>query len=283
VSGCRLIVNADDFGLSSAVNEGIVEAHRRGIVTSTSIMANGPAFEHAVELARATPTLDLGVHLTLTEEKPLSDPSRVTSLVDGDGRLHRHVSSFLRNRFGGRVRLDEVRLELDAQITRVFERGLPVSHLDGHQHVHMMPGVSGIVARLAEKHGIRAVRFPREAVRPYMLFDRGAAGRLLQQLVLNAFCTAAETTGAAQPDHFVGFFHGGRLSKANLLQVLATLPRTGVCELMCHPGRPDPAGGYAHWHYRWQEELDALTDPEVAHWLRERRVELVSYAAFART
>lgn len=282
MSGCRLIVHADDFGLAQPVNDGIVEAHRRGIVTSTSIMAPGPAFDHAVELARATPTLDVGVHLTLTEENPVSDPGRVPSLIDADGRLPAHATSFLRQRLAGRLALDEIRLELDAQIARVVERGLRVSHLDGHQHVHMMPGVHAIVAELAAKYAIPAVRHPREDVRAWMLAERGSAGRLLQQLALNVFCAAADTVGVARPDHFVGFFHGGRLSKANLIRILSTLPRCGTCELMCHPGHADASGRYAHWGYRWQDEFDALTDPAVARWLREHHVELVSYASLAR-
>jgi hopanoid biosynthesis associated protein HpnK len=282
VSGCRLIVHADDFGLAQPVNDGIVEAHRRGIVTSTSIMAPGPAFDHAVELARATPTLDVGVHLTLTEEQPVSDPGRVPTLLGADGRLPTHATSFLRQRLAGRLALDEIRLELDAQIARVVERGVRVSHLDGHQHVHMMPGVRAIVGELAAKYAIPAVRHPREAVRAWMLGERGSTGRLLQQLALNAFCAAADTAGAARPDHFVGFFHGGRLSKANLMRILATLPRSGTCELMCHPGHADTSGRYAHWGYRWQDEFDALTDPAVTRWLREHHVELVSYASLAR-
>ncbi len=277
----RLIVHADDFGLSEAVNAGIVDAHRRGIVTSTSIMAPGPAFEHAVELARATPTLDLGVHLTLTEEAPACDPRRVPTLLGDNGRMHRHASTFLQRRLSGRVSLGEVRLELDAQIARVVERGLRVSHLDGHQHVHMMPGVRGIVGQLAAKYGIPAIRHPRETVRRYMLFERGGAGRLLQQFALNFFCAAADIAGAARPDHFVGFFHGGRLTKANLERILHTLPRSGTCELMCHPGLDDPASPHAHWQYRWRDELDALTDPAVAKWLRDERIELVSYASLS--
>lgn len=282
MSGCRLIVHADDFGLSEPVNEGIVEAHRRGIVTSTSIMAPGPAFDHAVELARATPTLDIGVHLTLTEERPVASPERVPTLLDADGRLPAHATSFLKGRLTGSLALDEIRLELDAQIARVVAHGLRVSHLDGHQHVHMMPGVRAVVGALAAKYGIPAVRYPREAIRTWMLHERGGTGRLMQQLALNVFCALADTTEAARPDHFVGFFYGGRLSKANLMRILAALPPSGLCELMCHPGHADASGRYAHWGYRWQDELDALTDPGVARWLRERGVELVSYAALAR-
>lgn len=278
---CRLIVHADDFGLSEPVNHGIVEAHCRGIVTSTSIMACGAAFEHAVALARSTPTLDVGVHLTLTEEPPVSNPDRIPSLLAPDGRFHTHTTSFVRHYLAGRVSLDEVERELDAQIRRIVERGVAVSHLDGHQHVHMVPGIRRVVGRLATRYGIPAVRYPREAPRPYMLADPKSAPRVVQLLALNAFCMAADAGGARRPDHFFGFFFGGRLTKANLLRVFEVLPRHGLCELMCHPGRADGDSAHAHWHYRWQDELDALTDTDVAARLRDRGVELTSYAVLA--
>ena len=275
--GCRLIVNADDFGLSEAVNEGIVEAHRRGIVTSTSLIASGAAFEHAVGLAQEIGTLDIGVHLTLTEEEPVSNRSDIPSLLDGS-RFHPHTTVFVRRYFAGRIALDEVERELDAQIARVVARGLRVSHLDGHQHVHMVPGIRRVAGRLAAKYGIPAIRFPKELPKPYMFREGGSAGRLLQPFSLTAFCAAADIRGAKRPDHFVGFFYGGRLTKGNLMRVLESLPHEGTCELMCHPGRHDARGRRAHWHYRWQDELDALTDTGIVEWLRAQHVELISYA-----
>ena len=280
MKGRRLIVNADDFGLSEAVNVGIVEAHRRGIVTSASLIASGAAFEHAVGLAQQIGTLAVGVHLTLTEEDPVSNRGDVPSLLDG-GRFHPHTTSFVRRYFAGRISLDEVERELDAQIARVVASGLRVSHLDGHQHVHMVPGIRRVAGRLAARYGIPAIRFPKERPRPYMFREDGSAGRLLQLFALNAFCAAADIRGAERPDHFVGFFYGGRLSKPNLMRVLESLPNEGTCELMCHPGRQDASGAHRHWQYRWQEELDALTDSDVSEWLRSRGIELIPYAALA--
>lgn len=277
----RLIVNADDFGLTEAVNEGIVEAHQGGIVTATTLIASGAAFAHAVRLARKAPTLDVGVHLTLTEEQPVSPAREVPSLLGADGRFHPHATAFVKRYFAGQISLAEVERELDAQIARALSQGFRISHLDGHQHVHMVPGIRRIAGKLAQKYGIPAIRFPREAPRLYMLRDGDAAARLAQLFALNAFCAAADVRGAARPDHFVGFFYGGRLTKGNLMRVLHALPASGTSELMCHPGRHDPASSRGHWQYRWQDELAALTDGEVRDWLREHGVELVSYAALA--
>src|SRR4029079_6807551 len=174
--GARLIVNADDFGLSEAVNRAVIEAHEHGIVTSTSIMAGGSAFEHAAALATRTPTLDVGVHLTLTEQQPVAES--VPSLVGADGQFAPHATDFAKRWLRGTIALADVRTELDAQIRRVRAHGVRPTHLDGHQHVHVLPGIARVVAELAREHGIRAVRVPTERPRSYMLKDLGGAKRL---------------------------------------------------------------------------------------------------------
>jgi hopanoid biosynthesis associated protein HpnK len=274
----RLIVNADDFGLSERVNEGIVQAHRQGILTSASLIASGEAFEHAVGLANATPTLDIGVHLTLIEEQPTAPPDVIPTLVGGNGRFHPHALAFVRRYFLGRISLEQVRHELDAQIDAILSRGLKVSHLDGHQHLHMLPSVRLIVGELAEKYAIPSIRYPKESPRIYMLMDPACVRRIPQMLLLNFFCTIARTSDAARPDHFFGFFYGGRLSKDNLLRVLEHLPSTGICEVMCHPGQIDPDSRRKHWGYQWQAECEALTDTDVADYLKRRGIQLMSYS-----
>src|SRR6185503_1117674 len=187
----KLIVNADDFGISEAVNRGIVEAHDHGIVTSTSVMATGPAFEHALELARLRPSLAVGVHLVLTEQRPLSGAAATASLVRSDGTFEPHLKQLLAKRLRGLVSMQEVRRELDAQIRRVRSAGIAINHLDGHQHVHVLPGVAQVVAELAEAHGIPAVRYPAERLRGYMLRNMTHGRRVAEQMALNLFCAAS--------------------------------------------------------------------------------------------
>jgi predicted glycoside hydrolase/deacetylase ChbG (UPF0249 family) len=270
----RLIVHADDFGISESVNHGVVDAHRRGIVTSTSVMANGAAFEHAVALAKECPTLDVGVHLTLTEEKPVGAPA--AGLVDANGRFPPHALQFAARYALGKIPLRAVRVELDAQICRVLERGLPVSHLDGHQHVHVLPGIAGVVAELARAHGIRTVRYPMERVRGYMLRLRDVR-RLAEQVALGVFCALSPLRELKRIDEFVGFYFGGRLDETNLATVLAGLPPGGTAELMCHPGDDDPRGRYGHWRYSWTAERDALSSPRIRDLVLARGVQLISY------
>jgi predicted glycoside hydrolase/deacetylase ChbG (UPF0249 family) len=275
--GCDLIVHADDLGLSEPVNSGILEAHRNGIVTSCSLMATGAAFDHAVGIMASAPTLDIGVHLTLVEERPLSKLEDIGTLVDQEGCFFKDATQFIKRYMLGQVSLDEVRLELDLQISKILDHGIHVSHLDSHQHIHMLPGIRGVVGRLAKKYGIRAIRYPKERLRPYMFRANGTASRLLQLAALNAFCTVAHTSKQLRPDHFVGFFFGGRLNEVNLRCVLENLPPNGTCELMCHPGQPDPSVLYRHWHYSWADELNALTDKSLRRSLDDVGVKLISY------
>lgn len=268
----KLIVNADDFGISEAVNRGIVEAHERGIVTSTSLMATGPAFEHAVALAQRCPRLAVGVHLTLTEQRPLTE---TPSLLTTDGALPPHATDLLKLVLRKQVLLPEIRRELDAQIRRVRAAGIAISHLDGHQHVHVMPGVAGVVAELAAAHGISAVRYPVERVRGYMLVDARHARRVAEQVALRFFCARSPLARLRRSDDFVGFYFGGRLDERNLATVLERLPRTGTVELMCHPGADDmqPVGG---WRYAWAAERSALTSARIRKLVAARGAHLVA-------
>jgi len=274
---CSLIVHADDFGLSGRVNAGILSAHRQGILTSTSLVACGSAVDEAIELARSAPDLDVGVHLTLIAERPILPAETIPTLTNQEGRFLGSAGAFMKRLLGRGVSLGEVHRELDAQISYLVEHGVRISHLDGHQHLHMAPGIRSVVGELARKWRVPAIRYPAESVRPYMVKDPRHWGRVVELLVLNSFCRRAPADDAVRPDHFVGFYFGGRLSKRNLLTALARLPSRGTCELMCHPGLSDPESPYLSWNYHWQEEHDALTDPDVAGFLRDRGVALISY------
>jgi chitin disaccharide deacetylase len=271
----RLIVNADDFGLSEAVNHAVIEAHERGIVTSTSIMAGGAAFEHAADLAARCPTLDVGVHLTLTELRPVADS--VPSLVGADGTFAPHATELTKRCLRGAISLADVRRELDAQIRRVLAHGVQPTHLDGHQHVHVLPGIARVVAELAREHGIRAARVPVERPRGYMLKDVGSLKRLAEQVVLGTLAAVSPLAALRCADCFVGFYFGGRLTEHNLRTVLERLPAGKTVELMCHPGADDPESRYGDWHYAWAAETAALTSPRIRELIGAHGVRLISY------
>jgi chitin disaccharide deacetylase len=276
-AGPKLIVNADDFGLSPAINRGIIAAHRDGIVTSASIMVNGPAFDDAVTLARENPALDLGVHLTLTDLAPMSSPDAVSSLVGGDKRFLPHATGLARRYLRGGISLAEVRIELDAQLRLARSRGLAVSHIDSHQHVHALPGIARVVADLAQAYRIRAIRWPRERLRNYMFKAAGEARRLAEQAALNALCLLSPLRRQRHAEGFVGFHFGGRLDERNLETVLRNLPADGSVELMCHPAEAEADGPHRRWGYAGPAERAALTSARTKALIGTLGIELVAY------
>ena len=277
----RLIVNADDMGLTERVNEGILQAHQTGIVTSTSIIANGAAFEDAVIRCKKVATLDVGVHLTLVEERPCLKPDLIPTLVDSAGRLHHHATAFVKKYIAGKIQLEEVWRELEAQVRRVLSHGITVSHLDSHQHLHMLPEILSTTVKLARKYDIPAIRLPREPIRTYMFRGAGALPRVLELMVLNGFCFLQQSRIKLRTDHVAGFHIAGNLNKKNLQKLLQALPDDGICELMCHPGLDDRSSRYTHWRYRWQDELNALVDPQIGEYFRQRGISLVTYRELA--
>ena len=274
----RLIVNADDFGLHASVNRGIRDAHSGGIVTSTSLMAGGAAFDEAVAIARDCPDLGVGVHLTLVGARPVV--SAVASLVDGEGNFCASYPVFLRRYLQGIVKRAEVARELAAQIEKVTRAGIRPTHLDSHQHLHVVPGITGMVLDLARRFAIAAVRIPAE---PLGFFGgmSPSVGRVVGRsgltVLAGLFRRRALAAGLKAPDHFFGMLAGGQLNETALQNILQRLP-AGTSEIMCHPGRPDAALARQYsWGYHWGDELAALCAPRARRILQENGVRLISF------
>lgn len=259
-----LIVNADDFGLTEGTNRAIIDAHCNGIVTSTSLLANGYAFDHAVALARQHPTLGVGVHLTLTEGLPVSSDS--TELVEANGKLPLSNQPFARALLTGRFPRDAIRREFEAQVGKVMAAGITPTHVDGHKYIHLLPGVSQIVADVAHKFGIRVMRIPHHLIDQPTRLSRvpGAAViALLEALALRV----ARRADLCCSDRVAGFVDTGHLDAAVIRRLLVN-PRAGVTELLCHPAYRSPAlddllaQGYT-WiaGYDFDRETAAVTSP----------------------
>jgi len=268
----QLVVNADDFGFTPDVNRGIVEAHRRGILTAATLMANGDGFDDAVRLARETPSLDIGCHLVLVGGR---------SLVSGSG-LPSTVAKLLAAL--ARREVDPYR-ELAAQVRRIVEAGIRPTHLDTHKHTHLAPPVLEAVARLGREFDILWVRRPFD-------FPRSAAGGavpLLKRLtsaslavVRRRFHRVLEREGRRSTDHFAGFQITGRFRARELVELLGKLP-PGSTELMCHPGFcGDLRGAPTRLKESREEELRALIAPEVRDALSRHAIQLVNYAGIDR-
>lgn len=264
----RLAVNADDFGFASDVNRGIVDSHRNGILTSTTLMANGSAFEDAVGLASRHPSLDIGVHFVLVGGH---------SLLDGRP-LPLSVSELARSILTGAIR---PYLELRAQVRRILEAGLKPTHLDTHKHTHLLPPVLKVVARLSEEFGIPWVRrpfdFPLTGSPSDVPFREKVISRSFQ-VVRGQFHRALAKHGCRTTDHFAGFQVTGRFGPADLVHLIQHLP-PGSTEFMCHPGYCTAELNSMRTRLKSsrETELRALTDPSVCKALESFGVELCAF------
>lgn len=289
----NLIVNADDLGWTEGVNRGIAEAHRNGIVTSASLLANGAAFGSAVELVRTTPALGVGVHLNLSDGEPVAPRELVTSLLNQRGELEGKPESLLLRLARRSVSLEEVEREWDAQILKVRDSGIQPTHLDGHRHVQMLPGLFEIALRLAKRHGIAAIRISHEAssLRAALSFGtkqkgavvmrQGVQARGLKLLAPDAR-EQAERAGIATADYFSGIAQTGELTREGVLRLLEILPE-GATELMCHPGYVDAelAKSGTRLQASRQKEVEILTDTEIRNLVASQGIRLIDYAFVA--
>jgi predicted glycoside hydrolase/deacetylase ChbG (UPF0249 family) len=250
-----LIVNADDYGLTERISAGILRAHREGIVTSTSVLAIGPAWPKVADRLANHDGLGVGVHLAAVgEDPPLLSAREVPTLVDGRGRLNESYKGFVARMAAGRVDPDDLRREFTAQLEAVVDAGVPVGHLDAHQHLHLWPPVGRVVLDLASRFGIPAVRVPRY---------RGPSPLALGVTVLGRrLARRAATAGLRFPADGTGIEVAGRLDHRRLPAALAALAAGGAAavELAVHPGEHDDPDRHRYdWGYRWAEELDVLT------------------------
>jgi len=257
----RLLVVADDFGLTPGVNRGIATAFREGILTSASLLTNTSHLDQTLSLARMLPGLKVGVHLTLVGGRPVLEARKVPSLAPREGKFRDSWQSFLPAWTMGRVREEEVRSEWRAQVARALGGGIRPAHLDSHQHLHVLPALWRVVMDLAREFGISRVRILREP---------GGAPRgvpLSRRLVRSALSRLSPAPPSAYAagcccDYFFGAAEAGHLDLAALLAVLRRIPE-GWSELVTHPADPDPELDRDYrWGYHWGEETRALVSQE---------------------
>jgi hopanoid biosynthesis associated protein HpnK len=284
----NLIVNADDLGWTAGVNRGIAEAHRHGIVTSTSLLANGRAFEDAVNAASQMPGLGVGVHLNLSDGAATAPAEQVKSLLNEEGQFEGGPESLLMRLTTKSLKLKEVEKEWDAQIEKVRGAGIRPTHLDGHKHVQMLPGLFGIALRLAKRHEIEAVRVSHEAspLRTALSDGNESSGVALKQgvqarglkLLARDAREMAERAGIATADYFCGIAQTGVLTKAGVKKLLSSLPE-GTTELMCHPGYADEdlRKSRTRLQESRQTELEILTDKTIRKSVAELGIRLINY------
>jgi hopanoid biosynthesis associated protein HpnK len=241
----RLILNADDFGLTRGINRAIAELHSAGVLPSATLMASGPAFDDAIAVARAHPSLGVGCHIVLTDGAPVSPPGSIRSLLAPDGKNFRpSLVDFLQALFLGRINEEEVAREALAQIEKLQRAGINITHLDTHKHTHLFPAIARPLLQVAERCGIRAIRNPFEPDWSLAL-DHGSRARRIAVRLIGLLRPRFEAHAQLRDrrvlttDGTVAISATGQLDSATLAEILRALPSTGIYELCCHPGYND--------------------------------------------
>lgn len=284
----RLIVNADDFGFTSGVNRAIVEAHTGGVVTSSTLMANGSAFAEAVQLARTTPQLSIGCHVVLIDGQPVLDSQQVPSLTSRSSALgfRDGLKTFAARALAGRMNPDEVAAEATAQIRKLQSAGIAVSHFDTHKHTHLFPAILRPLLHAAAACGVRALRNPfgpRLPLRSSQLLKRpGLWTRYAEVRVLRRFADRFRETVAEEgfltPDGTLGIEVTGALDETLFSAIARSIP-AGTWEFVCHPGYNDAELQAARTRLREsrETELHVLTMPAARTVLCQEGIQLISY------
>jgi chitin disaccharide deacetylase len=281
----RLIVNADDFGFTSGVNRAIVEAHTRGVVTSSTLMANGVAFADAVRIAKDLPKLSIGCHVVLIDGEPVLEPEKLPSLTSSR-RFRDGLKSFAARAVTGRINPDQITAEATAQIRKLQSSGLPVSHVDTHKHTHLFPQILRPLLRAAQECGVRAIRnpfgprFPLNSsqllTRPN-LWTRFAEVRILRTFA-GKFREAVDREGFITPDGTLGIEVTGTLDETLFHAIAQSIPE-GTWEFVCHPGYIDADLRAVKTRLREsrETELRVLTLPTAREALSREGIQLISY------
>ena len=286
----RLIVNADDFGLTRGVNRAIIESHRDGIVTSSTLMANGQAFEDAIVHAKSASRLSIGCHVVLVDGSPVLGGQQASTLFDqkaDDGRFYDGLGAFALRAVSGRVDADEIEAEVTAQIRKLQSAGVSVSHLDTHKHTHILPQVLRALLRAARTCGVPAVRNPFGPVRFSILAKYPRLWKRYGQVtVLNRlggrFRNSVTNAGMLTTDGTVGVVATGAMDSYLFRSIVDSLPE-GTWELVCHPGYNDAELGSIRTRLRESRavELRLLTSPKALELLVRSGVQLISYRDLA--
>lgn len=277
----QIILNADDFGRHKCINDAVVNGVTQGCLRSASLMAVGPAFDEAVRICKQYPELGTGLHLTLIDGHPILPADEIPSLVTNNGCFYADHNAFLKQFLCGRIRLDEVRRELAAQLQKLQAAGLQPDHIDSHQHMHVLPGIIDIALDLAKSTGIPALRIPTAPLTtPDGLLSDGI-GAFIGRAGLHTLAAMARwkanRAGLYAPEHFTGIVAGDAVDQTYLASILKHLP-DGTTEVMLHPGTNNLLlQAECNWDHDFIKELEAITAPEIRDLMVRNHIECTNF------
>jgi len=276
----KLIVNADDLGIDKGINRGIELSHREGIVTSTSIIAGGDFFDDALQIIKNNPELDTGLHFTLVLSKPVSEPSKVSSLLK-DGKVFRdYWYNFYYALLRNKINKDEIAFELESQINKLLDNDITISHINSHLHLHLLPGVIESVLLIAKKFSIRWIRVPEEPFSFRLNSKQLIAQKIkygLYKIVTFKSNSKIKKFGLNYPDRSFGLTDTGCMSESALISCLKRL-KPDINEILVHPGISNGRKIIMGINnYKWDIEIKALTSEKVKEYISSNSIKLTNY------
>lgn len=284
-----VIINADDFGLTKGINRGIIQAYREGILTSASLIANMPAYEDAIDLAKKNPELGIGVHLNLLRGKSILPKDKIPTLVNKENRFYRNSVRFLMGLISGIIRLSDIEREFEAQIDKVIRSGIQPTHIDSEKHLHSLPRVIDIVAKLASRKKIKCIRWINEPLnfnRKFSLnsfFNKQIYKSFFLNLLSKRCSNLIKKNNLLTTDKFIGIVKTGYMDESVYKEIFLKLGE-GNWEIMTHPGYIDneleqlskEIGSYFINKYR-EAELKALLCPELKQLAKKMDIRLINF------
>lgn len=278
----RIIVNADDFGIHPLVNEAIILGHQEGIITSTSLLAGGKGFQDALTRREQCPNLGIGIHTALVGSlEPVAPIDSVRSLVTEDGVFYESHVDFIKKLYSQEIKVSEIFTELTAQFKKIMEQNIPITHVDGHQHLHVLPQVLPMVITLMKEYKINKMRIPEESLfffnHTYDL--KRFVGKSGLSVLAGRARTIARRHGIATPRYFWGMMRGGQMSERDLLQILGKVSRrSGTHEIMVHPGlHSEELAREFTWGYQWEQELAALRSQKIRDYMHKKGIDMINF------
>ncbi len=276
----RIIINADDFGLCEGVNKAVAQAHTTGVLTSATIMTNMPAADQAAEIAKKMPSLGIGVHLNLSEGRPISEKNTVAPLLGTDGNFCLSPAKIALFSLSQVKYRNAIRSELAAQIQWAIDKGLKPTHLDSHKHIHSFPVIFSIVCKLAESFNIKAVRWPfeqKQISRPPWPDPDKKSVKKAALIRLMARINRLQNPKFLKNKIFIGIAHTGKID-LDFLRAVSQYCRAEIAELMTHPGLTDGIDlAKTRLVYQRQVELQALCDKKTKMYFNEAGIKLIHY------
>jgi hopanoid biosynthesis associated protein HpnK len=274
----KLIINGDDFALSPGANRGIIKCFKEGILTSTTLMANGSAFEEAIKLSRENPGLGIGLHLVLNGGKPVLSPEEIPTLVNKKGYFPSPYRQLISGIFWRKIEIKEVEKELRAQFEKATESGLKITHIDSHRHLHAYPPLLKIMVKLARAYGISKMRYPGEKIFFKNFLNKQCSKMLLLKLMFRLSRKSLLENKILTNEHFFGIFKAGNLTLEVFENILKSLPE-GISEIMCHPGYVDEGIRKDSFYLieSREKEIEVLTSPPLRKLIKDSGIELINY------